>query len=213
MKPRKAVGPLEGRGFTVETTDSPQDFCCVHPFLPLTQEPLLSTLTLHPTQTQHHSPAPPRAPGIPLLGFLLLGILEFGHSSSSPRPPGVQPPAPPPSDPGSRPPSLPPPPRPENQAPGPLLHTLTRTTSTSLWSCSPAVPPIPSPCLEPGSRNSWLALAGGSGSSSALLAPSLCLESGSGKYWPALVGGSGSPQALLAGMLGGTRGQLGRPGP
>ena len=202
MKPRKAVGPLEGRGFTVETADSPQDFCCVHPFLPLTQEPLLSTLTLHPSQTQRHSPAPPRAPGIPLLGFLLLGILEFGHSPSSPRPSSVRPRIQAPS-----------PPPPENQAPRPLLHTLTRTTSTSLWSCSPAAPPTPSPCLEPGSRNSWLALAGGSGSSPALLAPSPCLEPGSGKYWPALAGGSGSPQALLAGMLGGTRGQRGRRGP
>ena len=77
MKPRKAVGPLEGRGFTVETTDSPQDFCSVHPFLSLTQDPPLNT---YPPLFSD-----PASQACPYL-ILLLGTHDFGHSPSLPRP-------------------------------------------------------------------------------------------------------------------------------
>ena len=70
---------LEGPGapvdITVETPATPRDFCPVDPFLPLTQESLLSPLTLYPSGTQGSQPCPrpvllpgnPRVPALPLL--------------------------------------------------------------------------------------------------------------------------------------------------
>lgn len=53
---------LEGPGapvdITVESPATPRDFCPIDPFLPLTQESLLSPLTLYPSGTQGSQPCP-----------------------------------------------------------------------------------------------------------------------------------------------------------
>lgn len=98
--------------------------------------------SLIPLRTQEFKPCPPPSdPGVQALSPLLpqtQGSRPPGSSSSSD--PGVHPPA--------------------------LLHTLTRTTATSLWSWSPP----PSPCWAPGSKDYSPASVGGSGILWALLA-------------------------------------------
>lgn len=109
--------------------------------LPLTQGSRPSA----PSSLRPRGPGPqpplPSDPGIQASRFLLpqtQGSRPPGSSSSSD--PGVHPPA--------------------------LLHTLTRTTATSLWSWSPP----PSPCWAPGSKDYSPASVGGSGILWALLA-------------------------------------------